>query len=180
MDKLLILDKDGTLVKPKSGNTFVQHSKDQELIPGVAETIERYHNDGWITAIASNQDGVAAGYKTLGSAIDEMFYAMCLTNINLAMIAHSYENKYGEAIFLDNTDEGEFWKPVSSRSHKFRKPNKGMLIYLRSRVNDKIGYYLDVIFVGDRPEDQGAAEVADVSFMWVNEWINSDPILVEN
>lgn len=55
--KLLVLDKDGTLVRPKSGNTFVQHPEDQELIEGVAEAIQRYVADGWQLAIASNQGG---------------------------------------------------------------------------------------------------------------------------
>lgn len=57
MTKLLVLDKDGTLVRPKSGNTFVQHPEDQEMIEGVAEAIARYIADGWTIAIASNQGG---------------------------------------------------------------------------------------------------------------------------
>lgn len=57
MAKLLILDKDGTLVKPKSGKTFVQHPEDQELLHGVKEAIARYAADGWTMAIASNQGG---------------------------------------------------------------------------------------------------------------------------
>ena len=40
MAKLLILDKDGTLVRPKSGGRFVQSPDDQELIPGVVEVLE--------------------------------------------------------------------------------------------------------------------------------------------
>ena len=46
MEKLLILDKDGTLVRPKSGNEFVQHPEDQELLPGVVEAIARYAANG--------------------------------------------------------------------------------------------------------------------------------------
>lgn len=59
MDKLLILDKDGTLVAPKSGSEFVQHPEDQELLPGVKEAIERYHSEGWAIVVASNQGGCA-------------------------------------------------------------------------------------------------------------------------
>lgn len=55
--KLLILDKDGTLVCPKSGNTFVQNPEDQMLLPGVQEIIARYAADGWMMAIVSNQGG---------------------------------------------------------------------------------------------------------------------------
>jgi D-glycero-D-manno-heptose 1,7-bisphosphate phosphatase len=57
--KLLVLDKDGTITKTRSGQTFVRHPQDQELIPGVAEAIAQYIADGWTIAIASNQGGVA-------------------------------------------------------------------------------------------------------------------------
>ena len=39
--KLLVLDKDGTIVRPKSGHTFIQSPEDQVLIEGVAEAIAR-------------------------------------------------------------------------------------------------------------------------------------------
>ena len=95
--KLLVLDKDGTLTRTKSGHTFVQHPEDQVLIDGVVEAIAAYTADGWTMAIASNQGGVAAGHKTLEEAIAEMQYAMELTGINIAAIAHSKEeNGYGE------------------------------------------------------------------------------------
>ena len=60
MDKvkrLAILDKDGTLVGTKSGETFVQHPEDQILLPGVEEAIARLVDDGYELVIASNQGG---------------------------------------------------------------------------------------------------------------------------
>lgn len=39
MSKLLILDKDGTLVTPASGKKFVHHPEDQVVLPGVHEAI---------------------------------------------------------------------------------------------------------------------------------------------
>jgi histidinol phosphatase-like enzyme len=59
MNKLAVFDKDWTLVKPKSGGTFVQAPEDQELLPGVAEKLEELRSDGWCLAIASNQGGCA-------------------------------------------------------------------------------------------------------------------------
>jgi histidinol phosphatase-like enzyme len=53
--KLAIFDKDGTLVSPKSGEQFVQHPKDQKLLPGVAKGLETMSSEGWHFAIASNQ-----------------------------------------------------------------------------------------------------------------------------
>jgi D-glycero-D-manno-heptose 1,7-bisphosphate phosphatase len=178
--KLLILDKDGTLVRPKSGERFVQSPKDQELLPGVADALTRYRADGWVMAVASNQGGVASQHKTLGSAIDEMFFAMRLTSIEVAMAAHSYENQYGEALFLDLTDGGMQWKSVTNRQTKFRKPNNGMIRYLATRIFCASNWQampktFEVLFVGDRPEDEGAANAAGVDFMWASDWVNSAP-----
>ena len=57
MTKLLVLDKDGTITQTKSGETFPTHPEDQELIEGVSEAVQRYVDDGWTIAIASNQGG---------------------------------------------------------------------------------------------------------------------------
>ncbi|HMA77901.1 MAG TPA: HAD family hydrolase, partial [Candidatus Paceibacterota bacterium] len=62
--KLAIFDKDGTLTTPASDAEFVQHPEDQILLPGVSEGVAAMAADGWTIAIASNQGGVAAGYKS--------------------------------------------------------------------------------------------------------------------
>jgi D-glycero-D-manno-heptose 1,7-bisphosphate phosphatase len=59
MTKLIIFDKDGTLIEPISGGTFVQHPADQQLRPGVARKLEQLRADGVSLAIASNQGGCA-------------------------------------------------------------------------------------------------------------------------
>ena len=55
--KLAVLDKDGTLTTPISGDKFSQSPQDQRLLPGVREAIDRLRSDGWSLAIASNQGG---------------------------------------------------------------------------------------------------------------------------
>lgn len=171
--KLAIFDKDGTLTISKSGAKFVQHPEDQILLPGVAEGIALLKDDGWTVAIASNQGGVAAGHKSLGNAIDEMFFAMRLADIELGMAAHSYENEYGEAIFLDLQDGEQQWRPITNRQRKFRKPSDGMINYLASCMHGNRTWRCgldDVLFVGDRPEDHQAAAAAGVAFQWADEW----------
>ena len=42
MPKLLLLDKDNTLIQTKSGKQFVDGPTDQVLMPGVKETLDRY------------------------------------------------------------------------------------------------------------------------------------------
>lgn len=175
MTKLLILDKDGTLTQPKSGERWVQSPEDQEFIPGVAEALAWYRADGWVMAIASNQGGVASGHKTLGSAIDEMFFAMRLTGIDAAMAAHSYENEYGEAIFLRTMDQETYWRPVSLKAARFRKPGHGMISYLSEQLYCCSTSYEQILFVGDRPEDEGAARSGGVEFCWALDWLVSTP-----
>ncbi len=167
--KLAIFDKDGTLTTPKSGEKFVQHPEDQMLLPGVAEGISAMAADGWAMAIASNQGGVAAGHKTLDEAIAEMQYAMQLTGIREAMIAHSYEPHYGEAInFLWAEDSNEIgWDIQTHKNMRFRKPDCGMIQSLRYFRYDVV---TETLFVGDRPEDQQAAANANVEFQWADEW----------
>ena len=54
-----------------------------------------------------------------------------------------------------------------------RKPRAGLLISGAIDLADNTGeqYPLHMaLMVGDRPEDQGAAEAANVDFQWAAEW----------
>jgi D-glycero-D-manno-heptose 1,7-bisphosphate phosphatase len=176
--KLLILDKDGTLVTPASGAKFVQHPQDQVLLPGVAEAIARYAASGWTIAIASNQVGVASEHKMLGQTIDEMSYCLeLLPSIELVAFAHSFEDQdYGECVFIDARDHGFQWKIVTNARQRFRKPSDGMIDLLASTAcGDRLWRNkMDVLMVGDRLEDEGAAQTAAVRFMWADEWREGD------
>lgn len=181
MTKLLILDKDGTLTRPKSGERFVQSPEDQELIPGVAEALARYRAAGWVMAIASNQGGVEAGFKTLESVAAEMRYGMDLTGIDTALFcpfmgwAESCWQvpstdtpliEWRDQVLIERPNHGACSGPTP-RSMGCRKPQGGML-----RIAQTIYNELDnVLMVGDRPEDQGAAEAAGVAFVWAHDWI---------
>jgi D-glycero-D-manno-heptose 1,7-bisphosphate phosphatase len=166
MKKLAIFDKDGTLVSPKRESAFVQDPEDQILLPGVSQGLSAMASEGWVFAIASNQGGVAAGYKTLTSMTDEMFEAMEMTGINVAMAAHSYDPQ--SAIYLAKHNQEKQWLPVApvDYSRPFRKPNSGMIDFLI----ESYGGDLEVLFVGDRPKDQQAAQNAGVSFQWADDW----------
>ena len=175
---LLILDKDNTLVTPKSGEKFVQNPEDQVLIPGVEEALSTYKKMGWTAAIASNQGGVASGYKTLAEAIDEMLYAMELTGIEYAMFAPSYEKgDRGEAVFVDRSNSGLFWKTVTSSHLRFRKPAGGMIQHLCSHLESTLDWEIAglTLYVGDRPEDERAALVTGTPFMWAHDWVKRSP-----
>lgn len=77
-NKLLLLDKDGTLIAPKYGKWVNDDPTNQRIIPGAAETLAAWVEAGWKPVICSNQGGVDSGYKTEEQAIAEMSYAMSL------------------------------------------------------------------------------------------------------
>lgn len=230
MTKLLLLDKDGTLIKPASGAKFVQHPEDQELLPNVAEVIARYAAEGWTMAIASNQGGCAIQkckasdfpvgaywisggkpvkvirkvakddqivlhtayprhngkdfgvfyldsevdfqYKTLEDAITEMRHCLDL----LPQVDCAYFCPAFDGLTCHKVDRAPMWlnrirQPYKACLHSFRKPEPGMLHL--AMVNHTGGSrFAEVLFVGDRDEDQGAAQAAGVEFMWANEFFN--------
>lgn len=193
--KLLILDKDGTLVKSKSGNKFVQHPQDQELLPNVAETLQRSRDDGWQIAIASNQGGVAAGHKTIDEAIAEMLYCLNLLDLPMGLFCPDFEgqecwlvNNRREVIIapdgtevsqIDENGEALMMKPIKLAPSNdwlvapyqvisnFRKPSWGMLHAAQIWTNKAVD---ECIFVGDRPEDQQATEETLIEFQFAKDF----------
>lgn len=190
--KLLICDKDGTLVRPKSGGTFVQHPEDQELIQGVAETIARYVAEGWTIVIASNQGGVSAGYKTLDEAAKEMQFCMkeLTPEVDMGMFCPDNGDTIYHLATSASKDGRIVWYPRSENywdiegMSMFRKPDPGMIEFAKYYFESgaysfpaaKYGRNVvvtEILFVGDRPEDQQAAQAAGVNFMWASEWVES-------
>ncbi|MBD2156267.1 HAD-IIIA family hydrolase [Leptolyngbya sp. FACHB-16] len=174
MIKLLILDKDGTLVRPESGAKFVQSPTDQVLLPGVKRALDRYAADGWKMAIASNQGDVAAKHKTLEQAIYEMRYCLHLTapHIQRGCLCPDIEGfECYEVWRFSVFSPIDLGKEYRNYYGTFRKPKPGMLMYLISQFyrlsSDGL---MDVLMVGDRSQDFGAALAAGVRFMWAHEW----------
>lgn len=179
INKLLVIDKDGTLVKSVSGSEFVQHPEDQELLPGVKESIARYTSEGWQIVVASNQGGVAAGYKSLEDAIDEMNECLHLLKGTLGLERLGVIK--GGIICPDNGRTAYYCKVAKNSNYpvvhiheeypeligQFRKPNPGMLLAAMQWLECP---FKSVLMVGDRSEDEGAAKAAGVSFQWANEW----------
>lgn len=187
MTKLLILDKDGTLVVPKSGQTFVQFPEDQKPIKGIQELVKTYHMSGWRCCIVSNQGGVGAGFKTIKEAIAEMQYCMQIfPEIKESWFCPDLKGQklyYVEA--LDNgaeeAYEAKHMGPWLLRKYKwggYRKPQPGMLFiamhyYAHSpNLKEPKEWVEQKLYVGDRPEDKEAAERADVPFLWARDWQN--------
>lgn len=163
MSKLLILDKDGTLTRPRSGGKFVQHPNDQDLLPNVSETLSKYAANGWAMAIASNQGGIASGYKTLEDAIVEMKYCLgLLPMIDCAIFAPYYHGCIAWRVWNDGLRLPDEVYTVAEA----RKPGAGMLHLAASNCDVILD---DAVMVGDRLEDAGAAAAAGVEFRWAKD-----------
>lgn len=167
--KLILLDKDGTIINPKSGNKFVQTPWDQELIAGVKEAIAHYHSSGWTIAIISNQGGVSAGHKTLNNTILEMRFCLELfPEIEEAYFCPDFEGMECYRVWRNDfihydADNYTVWE-VGVRG-QFRKPKPGML-----KLAQHIHVPDECWMVGDRPEDEQAADSAGINFMWADIW----------
>lgn len=149
---LYIFDKDGTICRSKSGKQFINSPEDQELIPGVKEKINELKAYDHKIAIASNQGDVAFGIITQGMAYKIMKHAAQLI---------------GTEAFRFCPYHSEGTVRVWSIESDYRKPNPGMIFSLMTAFDVK---KLDVILIGDRPEDKQAAKNAGVKFAWADDF----------
>lgn len=169
MPKILFLDLDGTVREPKSGAKFINDPHDQNLIEGVKEAIAHYSSREWLIIGITNQGGVAAGHKSIESAINEQKITLDLVP-ELALI-----------YFCPDFEGLECWKVarnivggISSSLVKqydisefgsFRKPGAGMIRLALGIVNPS-----ECWMIGDRPEDEQCAAAANINFMWADVW----------
>jgi D-glycero-D-manno-heptose 1,7-bisphosphate phosphatase len=173
--KLVILDKDGTLVAPVSASKFVQDPFDQTLLPGVRDRINELMQIGATLVIASNQGGVAAGYKSLESAIAEMHFAMKLISdaygnfaIRTGYFCPDFDGKtcYGvPPVVTDGDRNSDFYGILKVEAGGYRKPDAGMLLLAMEQYSCS-----DAIMIGDRPEDADAASAAGIQFLDADHW----------
>ncbi|MEG5045955.1 polynucleotide kinase [Microcoleus sp. B4-C1] len=172
---LLLLDKDGTLISPKSGAKFVSDPWDQAPLPGVSATLKRYAADGWNMAICSNQGGVASNHKSLANCILEMKFCLQLfSEIKEAYFCPDFEGNECWRVWGDCGEECQIlynqnsWETMELQiAGQFRKPSPGMLSLAASFYN-----FEEILYVGDRPEDEGAALAANISFKWASDFFN--------
>lgn len=173
MNKLLLLDCDGTLREPASGEKFIQHPLDQQVISGADKGVAHAHEQGWTIIAISNQGGVEAGYKTLEDAIAEAHYTLELfPQILCIYICPDFQGKHcwligrkHDEVPVHTTDWGKEF--IGS----FRKPQPGMLnaaIKMSGFPDSKSEYF----YIGDRSEDEEAGMRAGVNFMPADIWLN--------
>nr|WP_263012676.1 HAD-IIIA family hydrolase [Laspinema sp. D3d] len=154
---MIIFDKDWSLVGSASGEGAIQSPTDQQILPGAAEAISNFYERGFKIAIASNQGGVELGKKSLSSAIEEMKFCLRLfPQIDFGLLSHTYTGKSAWRVSQEHCDE------VWGNFGCYRKPGPGMLNFLMQFYGCSPS---QTWFIGDRPEDEQAAEAAGTQFM---------------
>lgn len=169
--KLLILDKDGTLTSPKCGR-FVDAPWHQNLaFPNIQSVLSRYRSEGWQMAIASNQGGVEAGHKSLEQAFLEFRFALELFPfIREAFFCPDFAGQDCWRVWGDCKDSSRIlygcgWTTSGDKLAPFRKPDPGMLQLIAD-----IHCPSQILYVGDRAEDEAAAIAAAVPFAWAKDF----------
>lgn len=155
----LICDLDGTIRETISGQPFIDHPRDLKLIEGVAEQLDRFYKAGYVIYGATNQGGVAYGYKTLELAKEENQKTMDLIK---EALGYQPVTKMFFCPFMLKGTISEF----SFRS-LLRKPEIGMLAVceMDALLSGVVIDWNTSIMVGDREEDEYCADNAKIRFI---------------
>ncbi|OGN02047.1 MAG: hypothetical protein A2651_01345 [Candidatus Yanofskybacteria bacterium RIFCSPHIGHO2_01_FULL_42_12] len=132
MEKYLILDRDGVLIKDKG---YVHKIKDLELLPGVVEGLQKFRDAGYKFIVISNQAGIARGLYTRRDA--ERF------NNKLKAILAS------DGIVLEKFYYCEHHPDINGRCN-CRKPATGLVTKAVEEFEINLS---DACFIGDKDCD---------------------------
>jgi len=164
MSKIIFFDLDGTLRQTKSGKTFIKESEDQQPIEGTQKALAYYQEKGFLLIGITNQGGVAAGHKSLQSAIEEQRITLELfPELSEIFFCPNYD---GESCYQVSRDNELLLMKTLDLMNSCRKPGAGMIELAMRGFSD-----LDIAqswMIGDRPEDQKCAEAAGVKFVWAS------------
>lgn len=160
---LLMVDMDGTIREPLSGQQYFQHPKDQRQIEGAVSALGAYKDD-WLIVGITNQGGVEAGYKSLQDCIKEQQYTLQLfPELKEIYFCPDFAGKKCFRVTRHNVHNHSKTK----WSGQYRKPSPGMLKLAMVRHHHTPETSL---YVGDRPEDEKAALSAGIPFYPAADW----------
>ncbi|WP_416673178.1 HAD hydrolase-like protein [Egbenema bharatensis] len=163
---LMMVDLDGTVREPLSGQQYFQYPQDQHIVPGADLAIRSYSPD-WIIVGITNQGGVAAGHKSMQHCIQEQQYTLHLfPELREIYFCPDFAGRKCFRVTRHNVHNHSQTK----WSGQYRKPRSGMLQLAMVRHHHTPQ---DSFYVGDRPEDEQAARQAGVSFQWARDWMKN-------
>lgn len=161
---LLLVDLDGTIRRSLSGAQYFQHPQDQQMIEGADIALNTYDDD-WLIVGLTNQGGVAAGHKSFQQCIEEQQYTLELfPQLQEIYFCPDFAGRKCFRVTRHNVHNHSKTK----WSGQYRKPRAGMLQLAIGRHKQMPQHSL---YVGDRPEDEAAAQQAGVAFEWAQDWI---------
>jgi D-glycero-D-manno-heptose 1,7-bisphosphate phosphatase len=170
MIRLLLVDLDGTIREPLSGEKFIQHPQDQRIIKGADQALAHYHAEGWVIVGITNIGGVAAGHKQLSDALAEAEYTLEL--FPQLLCVYLCPDKEGKHCWL--VPRGGDAKPIhldwaEEFAGTFRKPGAGML---KAAMKNHGGNHCEKTtwYIGDRSSDEEAAIRAGVQYIDADIW----------
>lgn len=162
----IVFDLDGTVRQSKSGEIFIRDHNDVALLPGIKEAIARYREVGYLILGASNQGGIAHGFKTEDGFRDELHVMSAMLGI---------ESKFDFIMFCPFMETGAKDGNIYNRRSLLRKPQPGMLAVLEYHCWSNLKVCVDwnkSFFVGDRKEDEECAHAAGITFVHINNFFN--------
>lgn len=158
--RLVIFDKDGTLVKGVVGKNGKSHCPDtletQEYFDDVESKCAELVRGGAILAVASNQGGVAFSILTSDEA--DLLVRAATEYIGGLAYRVSFYHPNGKVAP---------W----NQDHRTRKPHPGMIEELMLQFNVTPE---QTVMIGDWLSDKEAAENAGCSFEWAHTFFNRD------
>ena len=162
--KLIILDADGTLIDRDTG----------KFLPGVERWLAAINHPGCrnrpALAIATNQGGPAC--HDAGWDFSDQFPALAEVRRRYESLAAKIEARLYLSLVY-RTKDGALLRPISisaddpAACEDWRKPNPGMLLAAMAEAGVEPS---DTLMIGDRPEDQKAAEAAGCYFQWAQKF----------
>ena len=144
--RAVFLDRDGVINRAivRGGKPYAPHSVDNlEILPGVAEALQRLRNAGFLNVVITNQPDVGAGHVTQ-SAIEAMHAHLRNTlAIDAVQVCYHTETQHCDC----------------------RKPKPGMIL----SASRELGIDVSRSFmVGDRWRDVGAAHAAGCQALFID------------
>jgi D-glycero-D-manno-heptose 1,7-bisphosphate phosphatase len=175
-----LFDLDGTIVAPYMDRSDREFDA-VELLPGVAERWKYLRwNTGDNLAIVSNQGGVAFGYQS-EQQVTEKFRKVAVAlgydwievwsggDTPLEMDSGATHAPGVLTFFVcyhDTRGQAPYNDPIQAAR---RKPSGAMI--REAIATDPSD---DVLFIGDRPEDEAAARDAGVDFQWAKDFFAAE------
>jgi D-glycero-D-manno-heptose 1,7-bisphosphate phosphatase len=162
----LFLDRDGVVINHID---YLSKCEDVEIIPDVANLINRARQKGYLVILVTNQSGIGRKYfsfEDLQSINNEM-------NRQLNKL-----NAYFDGIYYSPYFENSTIAEAVVRKN-FRKPRPGMLLHAAKKLRVNLS---NSIMVGDRYTDLVAGVLADLKavYLFNSKYIIDEQIAILN